>query len=125
MVSSRALRDLGRKAVRINSQLPLDVVSAGSENPFSRADTGLRDILSNFMLSPRQVLDTYYLEARRDLLEIAALLDRYDAAVEREGSSADDEATLEILRRALAQLAESSGSSGARTAELLKLFAEI
>jgi len=125
VASSHALRDLGRKAVRINSQLPLDVVYGGSENQFSHADTGLRQVLSNFMLSPRQVLDTYYLEARRDLLEIAALLDRYDAAVERERSSAEDKATLEILRRALAQLAESPGSSGTRTAELLKLFAEI
>lgn len=77
MASSHALRDLGRKAVRINSQLPLDVVYGGRH-----------------MLSPRQVLDTYYLEARRDLLEIAALLDRYDAAVEREGSSADGDAPL-------------------------------
>ena len=38
------------------------------------------------MLKPDQILDKYYLEARRDLLEIAALIDRYDAAVERGGS---------------------------------------
>jgi len=30
------------------------------------------------MLSPQKTLDTYYLEARRDLLEVAAMLDRYD-----------------------------------------------
>ena len=44
------------------------------------------------MLSPQQVLDTYFLEARRDLLELAALLDRYDAAVAREGEEAKETA---------------------------------
>lgn len=39
------------------------------------------------MLTPKQTLDQYYLEARRDLLEVAALLDRYDEAVKR---SADE-----------------------------------
>lgn len=77
------------------------------------------------MLSPRQILDTYYLEARRDLLEIAALLDRYDVAVEREGTRAGDEAKLAILRRALTQLAAPDSPSGDRTSALLELFAEI
>ncbi|MEM0969018.1 MAG: hypothetical protein AAGJ31_06700, partial [Verrucomicrobiota bacterium] len=35
------------------------------------------------MLTPPRILDHHYLEARRDLLEVAALLDRYDAAVAR------------------------------------------
>ncbi|MEM1296142.1 MAG: hypothetical protein AAGH89_12315 [Verrucomicrobiota bacterium] len=77
------------------------------------------------MLSPQQVLDTYYLEARRDLLEIAALLDRYDAAVARENAPAEDEAKLANLRQALTQLAESTSPSGERTAALLELFAKI
>lgn len=77
------------------------------------------------MLSPRQVLDTYYLEARRDLLEVAALLDRYDAAVGRVGSPADEEEKLAILRRALTLLADSDAPRGDRTAALLELFAEI
>ncbi len=93
----------------------IDEVLVASENLFSIF----------IMLSPRQVLDTYYLEARRDLLEIAALLDRYDAAVEREGAPADDEETLDILRRALAHLADSDSPSGERTAALLTLFSEI
>jgi len=76
------------------------------------------------MLTPTQVLDTYYLEARRDLLEVAALLDRYDAAVEREGAPADDEVKLTILRRALSQLADESPSSD-RARVLLDLFSEI
>jgi len=35
------------------------------------------------MLEPQKTLDTYYLEARRDLLEVAAMLDRYDRSVEK------------------------------------------
>ena len=46
------------------------------------------------MLYPQKTLDTYYLEARRDLLEVAAMLDRYDRSVEREGQKADDESRL-------------------------------
>jgi len=78
------------------------------------------------MLTPRQVLDTYFLEARRDLLEVAALLDRYDAAVERNPDSVTEEdAKLTVLRQALAQLADPSSASNERTADLLKLFATI
>jgi len=76
------------------------------------------------MLTPRQVLDTYYLEARRDLLEIAALFDRYDAAVAREGRTAEDESRLLVLRRALALLADSAPADE-RASALLELFAEI
>ena len=43
------------------------------------------------MLSPQKTLDTYYLEARRDLLEVAAMLDRYDEAVKRDGAKAENE----------------------------------
>ena len=77
------------------------------------------------MLSSTQILDRYYLEARRDLLEIAALLDRHDAALGREDASSADDARLDILRRALVQLSDSSTSSGDRTSSLLELFAEI
>ncbi len=76
------------------------------------------------MLTPRQVLDTYYLEARRDLLEIAALFDRYDAAVTREGRTAEDESKRDVLRRALARLADPAPADD-RTTDLLELFAEI
>lgn len=75
------------------------------------------------MLTPTQILDTYYLEARRDLLELAALLDRYDAAVEREGAPAQDETKLATLHRALTQLAD-SGATNNRAKALLDLFAE-
>jgi hypothetical protein len=76
------------------------------------------------MLTPRQVLDTYYLEARRDLLEIATLFDRYDAAVTREGRTAEDESKREVLRRALVRLADPAPADD-RTTELLGIFAEI
>jgi hypothetical protein len=39
------------------------------------------------MLKPSQVVDTYFLESRHQLLEIAAYLDRYDAAVARNGNA--------------------------------------
>lgn len=78
------------------------------------------------MLTPREVLDIYYLEARRDLLEIAALFDRYDAAVAREGRTAEDESRRDVLRRALARLAAPAPApADDRTTELLELFAEI
>lgn len=78
------------------------------------------------MLTPTQVLDHDYLEARRDLLGMAALLDRYDPAIERQGAPAGTDARLDILRRALAQLAEPSASTTKdRTVALLELFAEI
>ena len=77
------------------------------------------------MLKPDQILDTYYLEARRDLLELAALFDRYDAAVQGEGSSPQKEEKYEILRRALLYLANSDSSEGGRTNALLDLFSEI
>ncbi|MEM9015648.1 MAG: hypothetical protein AAGC68_01445 [Verrucomicrobiota bacterium] len=77
------------------------------------------------MLTSTEILDRYYLEARRDLLEIAALLDRYDVAVEREESFSGEEAKLSILRRALTLLSDPDSPRGERTTVLLELFAEI
>ena len=80
------------------------------------------------MLTPRQIVESSFLEARHMLLEVAALLDRHDAAVARAGeASAGDAATAEklaVLREALAVLAAPPGS-GARTEELLQLFARV
>ena len=42
------------------------------------------------MLSPSQVIDEYYLEVRCKLLEIGAILDRYDRAVQRTGDHTHD-----------------------------------
>ncbi len=77
------------------------------------------------MLTSTQIFDQYCLEARRDLLEVAALLDRYDAALEREGVRGGNHAMREILDRALTHLADSETTSGERTTPLLELFAEI
>ena len=81
------------------------------------------------MFSPQKILDTYYLEARRDLLELAALLDRYDAAVTREGAPAEDSSKLAVLRQAFTILADADASSPGqdqdRTNALLNLFSEI
>jgi hypothetical protein len=72
------------------------------------------------MLTPKQTLDTYYLEARRDLLEVAALLDRYDEAVKRAGKSAEDESRLHVLKTAMQLLAKDD-----RAAQLLEHFSKI
>ena len=80
------------------------------------------------MLTPRQIVESSFLEARHMLLEVAALLDRHDAAVARAGTAAaGDAATTEklaVLREALAVLAAEQ-RGGERTEELLDLFARV
>ncbi|MAB76250.1 MAG: hypothetical protein CMO47_07295 [Verrucomicrobiales bacterium] len=49
------------------------------------------------MLTSTQIFDQYCLEARRDLLEVAALLDRYDAALEREEGRDGNHSTQEAI----------------------------
>ena len=75
------------------------------------------------MLSPEQVIDAYFLEARHQLLEVAALLDRYDAAVGRSGGNGAADTRLRAIRAALAVLAD-RGVGGERTVALLELFAQ-
>jgi hypothetical protein len=77
------------------------------------------------MLSPQKTLDTYYLEARRDLLEVAAMLDRYDRSVEREGQKADDESRLNSLLDALALLSKTDHPKSNRAEQLLVHFAKV
>jgi len=79
------------------------------------------------MLKPSQVVDTYFLESRHQLLEIAAYLDRYDAAVARNGNvngHAADEKKLAVIRQALAIVAEPKPVRE-RTVALLELFATV
>ncbi len=79
------------------------------------------------MLSPTQVADTYFLESRHQLLEIAAYFDRYDAAVVRAGGSNGHAAVnrkLEVIREALAIIAEENPAEE-RTVALLELFATV
>lgn len=78
------------------------------------------------MLTPEQVVDTYFLEARHMLLEIAALLDRHDAALARTGSPAaagPAAAKLAALRDALTILRDSAAPTE-RTVALLERFAK-
>lgn len=78
------------------------------------------------MLTPAQVAETYFLESRHQLLEIAAYLDRFDAAVARTGArngqAAADEQKLAVIRRALEIVAEQTPAKE-RTVALLELFA--
>jgi len=78
------------------------------------------------MLSPQQVVDTYFLEARHMLLEIAALLDRHEAAVARTGDAGGPAAAAKfaMLREALAVL-HRQPAAGERTVALLELFAKV
>ena len=94
--------------------------SAPSFLPDSRLETKntLSIKLTNNMLSPKQTLDTYYLEARRDLLEVAALLDRYDEAVKTLQGDRLMMRRLVVLREAMEILA-SPRSSEFRSDELL------
>jgi hypothetical protein len=80
------------------------------------------------MLSPAQVAENYFLESRHQLLEIAAYLDRYDAAVARTGASngalTAPERKLDLIRKALALVAEERPQRE-RTVALLELFASV
>jgi hypothetical protein len=74
------------------------------------------------MLAPQEIVDTYFLEARCMALELGALLDRYDAAVKRCGSPAQDDWKLNRLRQGLSHLAFGD-TPMPRTEVLLELFA--
>ena len=77
------------------------------------------------MLSPQSTLNTYYLEARRDLLEVAAFLDRYDESVKRSGNPAADESKKESLIGAMGILVQKNYPQASRTKQLLEHFAKV
>ncbi len=57
------------------------------------------------MLNPDRVIDEYYLEVRCKLLEIGAIMDRYDRAVQRTSDrSGEKDARLVKCREALSIL---------------------
>jgi hypothetical protein len=70
------------------------------------------------MLTAEQVLDHYYLESRCQLLEIAAMLDRY----ERAGGSEDNE-RLGLLYKSL-ELLSDRDAGGNRAEQILNLFTD-
>lgn len=63
------------------------------------------------MLAPQQVIDQYFLENRHMLLEVAAFLDRYDAAVGRTDRPAVNAAKLDVILAALGQLSRKEAPS--------------
>jgi hypothetical protein len=75
------------------------------------------------MLSPERVLDHDFLENRCMLLEIAATLDRYDAAIQRSGSSPAGDPRIEKIYQSLSILADQNASAD-RAERLLRLFSD-
>lgn len=79
------------------------------------------------MLTPPQIIENYFLESRHQILEIAAMMDRYDVAVQRCGGNGASGGPasgqkIELLRKALA-IAADPKPAGDRTVALLELFA--
>jgi hypothetical protein len=76
------------------------------------------------MLTAKQVLDEYFLDTRSMLLEIAATLDRRDAACARApGEAGAGDPRLEKVYRSLAILADEQAGPG-RVEQLLRLFSD-
>ncbi len=76
------------------------------------------------MQTPNQVLDSYFLDSRCMLVELAATLDRYDRAVGRGGPGGDaEDPRLAKLYDSLAVLA-SRDTSPDRAERLLMLFSD-
>jgi len=76
------------------------------------------------MLSAEKVLDLYFLDARCMLIEIAALLDRYDRCASADGGApAESVDRLHRIYQALTLLAERETSAD-RSERLLNLFSD-
>jgi hypothetical protein len=76
------------------------------------------------MLSAKQVLDEYFLDVRSMLVEIAATLDRHDAACRREGAkSGPADPRLDKVYESLKILAD-RGAGPNRAEQLLNLFSD-
>jgi hypothetical protein len=77
------------------------------------------------MLSASEVLDRYFLDNRCMLLEIAATLDRLDAAAGRDGDSLPvEDPRFQTIRRSLELLADRSATPD-RAERLLHLFSDL
>jgi len=61
-------------------------------------------------------MNQFYLDARARLLDLAAILDRFDR-----GKPTADDPRIDLLRRAITKLSDSSQSSTPNRAELLQL----
>ena len=76
------------------------------------------------MLNPQQVIETYFLENRHMLLELAAFLDRYDFAVAKQGGLAANVEKLAVIRQSL-QVLCGTASDTPRVEQLLELLATV
>jgi len=76
------------------------------------------------MLLPQQVIDTYFLENRHMLLEIAAFLDRYDVATLKHEDSAVHDEKLAVIHQSIQALCDTPGDTP-RVERLLELFATV
>ncbi len=76
------------------------------------------------MLTASRVLDNYYLDTRCMLIEVAAMLDRYDRAAEKEGAAEElNDPRRELIQKALALLADPNTGQN-RAEQLLLLFSD-
>ena len=79
------------------------------------------------MLTAKEVLGEYFLDVRCMLLEIAATLDRYDAACKRDGAPApgnkEQREQLEKIYESLCILADRNAPPN-RSEQLLNLFSD-
>ena len=73
------------------------------------------------MRSAKQTLDHEFLDARCQLVEVAAMLDRYDRAREEEG--VEEDPRLDLLYEALTLLAARNAAPN-RAERLLMLFTD-
>lgn len=77
------------------------------------------------MLTAEKVLDLYFLDARCMLIEIAALLDRYDRAAQlAQGALPIGVDRLDRIYQALTLLAERESTAN-RSERLLNLFSDL
>ncbi len=74
------------------------------------------------MQKPKEVLDNYYLEARCQLLEIAAMLDRYDRARDGDTVPSHDD-RIDRMYESLALLSQRETATD-RSERLLNLFSD-
>lgn len=79
------------------------------------------------MLNPEQVVDQYYLQMRCKLIEIAAILDRYDrAAAASAADSAQSDTRWQRCREALQLLEQNkqTGDTTNRAEQLAMIFSD-
>lgn len=75
------------------------------------------------MLTASEVVEKYFLDARAMVLELAALLDRYDRACAQEPHSPPEDSRMELLYQALAVLADRKTTPD-RVERLLVMFSD-